>query len=246
MSNPDGLPPQHQLVPTADGSVTLFSERFQEACHSTAGAKAETLHHYIDGCSVRSLFATLTEVRVFEVGFGTGLGWRETSTANLPTPAFLDFLSVEIDEELVKWAAPQLSRQTSAGLIWYESKNSKQRLRVLIGDARETLPHFLGLFPMTFHAIYQDAFSPKRNPTLWTEEWFKVLGTFTAPGAILSTYSASSSVRKALVNAGWGIQEGGPFGPKRSSTRARFGESSDPQLLLENSRSPIPACKDPL
>lgn len=61
---------------------------------------------------------------------------------------------------------------------------------------------------------------------------------------ILSTYSASSSIRKSLTEAGWILKRGDKFGPKRSSTRAYLRGETDPEILLHLERSPVAALTD--
>ena len=109
---------------------------------------------------------------------------------------------------------------------------------ILIGDARISLPWFLENHSLRFHAIYQDAFSPKRNATLWTYEWFKLLKSASHQQVTLSTYSSSSSIRKSMIKAGWKVYKGEKFGPKRSSTRARLTGVTDPDIIEHLDRSP--------
>jgi tRNA U34 5-methylaminomethyl-2-thiouridine-forming methyltransferase MnmC len=221
----------HQLIQTDDGTPTLFSERFSEACHSTAGAKAETEKHYLQGCHIAHLLRTQSQTNILEVGFGTGLGFRETlKLAQSQQSGHLNFTSLEIDEELVKWAIPDAIRKECGDICYYFQQGDKFELTIIVGDARKVLPHFSHQLP-AFHAIYQDAFSPKKNPTLWTKEWFSLLGSMSLPGAYLSTYSASISIRKALMDVGWGISIGESFAQKRSSTRARWQMPSDAALI---------------
>lgn len=231
------LPPKgHQIRETDDGTWTLFSERFSEACHSTAGAREETRKHYLEGCHIQALLRDQNPTHVLEVGFGTGLGFRETlQLARSQKNSFLRFTSLELDEELVKWAAPQAIKKQFDHVTLYQQLGEEFELTILIGDARLSLPQYAPHLPPV-HAIYQDAFSPRRNPTLWTKEWFALLGSLSAPGAYLSTYSASISIRKALIAAGWGVSLGESFAQKRSSTRARWQLASDAALIeqLEN------------
>ena len=61
---------QHQIVPTADGSSTIFIPEMNEQYHSLNGALTESEYVYIDkGFS----FQQKKKLTVFEVGFGTGL-----------------------------------------------------------------------------------------------------------------------------------------------------------------------------
>lgn len=243
-------PPHHNWVPTEDGSYTLFSEKFQEACHSTTGAKAETTLHYIEGCKILEK-ASKERVTILEIGFGLGIGLLTTLEA-LKEKQF-KFISVEIDEDLIEWFRVQnlehpilknLNWKTEKDLKFLELKTPAHEIIILCGDARITLPAFTKTHSVKWNAIYQDAFSPKRNPVLWTKEWFILLKEYAAPDVILSTYSASTSIRKSLHETGWKISKGEKFGPKRTSTRASLLGETDAEILLQMERSPVSALSD--
>lgn len=239
------LPPQgHRHVETEDGSVTLFSEAFGEACHSTSGAKTETITHYIQGCELPKRLDLFSPFHILEVGFGLGLGLLTTMEFLGPQHQ-VRFISLELDRHLLEWfvkSHPEFSFSWEGHLL--KGQHNNVEVVILQGDARETLPAFLTGTQMKFHAIYQDAFSPRRNPVLWTREWFSLLKIASDPEVILSTYSASSSIRKSLLEAGWGLQKGAAFGPKKASTRAKLNSPSDPEILESLNRSPVPALSD--
>ncbi|RMG71139.1 MAG: SAM-dependent methyltransferase, partial [Bacteroidetes bacterium] len=73
----------------------------------------------------------------------------------------------------------------------------------------------------TFDLIYYDAFAPNAQPELWSEAVMARLFTWLDPGGIFITYSAKSSVRRGLIQAGFGVEKlPGPPG-KREMLRAR-------------------------
>lgn len=241
------LIPQNWIV-TEDGSLTFFSDQFGENCHSLSGAREETLLHYLHGCDISSKIDTSRPLVILEVGLGTGLGYLLTRELFMTKGSKGIFLSLEINEDYVRGFAER------EGLV-PEIKNADNYktflfhmigldLTVLVGNARTTLPAFLKDSPIRFDAIYQDAFSPKRNPVLWTTEWFTLLKEYSRPDVILSTYSASNSIRKSLSEAGWMIRKGEAFGPKRASTRAFLEGGSDEEILAQMSRSPAEAIRD--
>lgn len=241
-------PPNHSWVETEDGSFTLFSEEFQESCHSTSGAKAETILHYIKGCQVEKKIEAHSPLNILEVGFGLGIGFLTTYEV-LPKNKKYNFVSMELDRNLLEWFKEKnLHHDFLKDLSWHENilkcENESITLSIICGDARIAFPEFMKKNDMKFHAIYQDAFSPKRNPVLWTKEWFTLLNNHSAPDVILSTYSASSSIRKSLVESGWGLKAGDKFGPKRTSTRAYLNSESDPEILEQLKRSPVGALTD--
>jgi len=90
---------------------------------------------------------------------------------------------------------------------------------LFLGNARQTLTFDPDQNPQ-FHAIFQDAFSPKKNPQLWTVEWFQTLKNYSAQDVILSTYSASVSIRKSLLEAGFMLYNTKGFKHKKTMTVA--------------------------
>lgn len=244
------LPPHHTLVETTDGSFTFFSNEFQEACHSTSGAKTETLLHYIQGCKIDERVDTYSPFIILEVGFGLGVGFLTTLEALKDNLFPWHFISLEIDRELLNWFQEKEKHHPILKNLEWKNDSTLEvisnifRLTILCGDARKTLPQFIEKEELKWHAVYQDAFSPRRNPILWTKEWFEFLKKHSHQDVILSTYSASSSIRKSLCEAGWAITKGEKFGPKRSSTRATLKGTSDPEIIQHLNRSPVPALSD--
>ncbi|WP_408099247.1 tRNA (5-methylaminomethyl-2-thiouridine)(34)-methyltransferase MnmD [Peredibacter sp. HCB2-198] len=246
------LPPGHSLVETQDGSFTLFSEAFQEACHSTTGARAETLLHYVEGCQIKNKLGEFFPLVILEVGFGLGVGFLTTLEV-IGTDKPWHFISMEIDKNLLEWFRQKfadhdflkhLTWKKVGDLELLEAESLGCKLTILAGDGRETLPRYVKEQPVKWHAIYQDAFSPKRNPILWTSEWFQFLKEHADQEVILSTYSASTSIRKSLAASGWKIKKGEKFGPKRTSTRATLTGETDPEIILQMERSPALVLSD--
>ncbi|TDJ03767.1 MAG: hypothetical protein E2O68_09420 [Deltaproteobacteria bacterium] len=216
----------YRIIETEDGSPTLFSSHFDEACHSLSGAEGETYYNFIEGCELKTLALKHSPLNILEVGFGTGLGFKLTRkfmTENHPQVSF-NFVSLEIDPVLVEY-----------------SELKATNLKVLIGDARVTLDSYQG---GPFHAIFQDPFSPKKNPRLWSVEWFESLKNHAHPDVVLSTYSASSSIRKALMLAGWIVEQRKGFAGKRASTRAYLKGEISEELIRKLSSDKIKPVRD--
>ena len=233
----------YRPLTTADGSLTFYSEHFREAFHSLDGAKGETLYNFIEGCEIVPR-AGQYPLSILEVGLGMGRGYPATLQAlGAGFQGELTFVSVEIDNALIDWCRKNTSlaerlrvsfpdyrdlKKLSQGTFyWWETTRNRVKLIVLPGNAVDTLSEAnrLNLFP-PFNAIYQDAFSPGKNPELWTSKWFDLLKTLSSPEVILSTYSASLSVRKELVRAGFEAEKRKGFGRKKASYRARIKESA--------------------
>ena len=251
-----GLLGEYEITPTEDGSHTLFSQYFNEGCHSLAGAKSETLYNYFEGTQVESFYKQDGSF-IFEVGFGLGVGYQVTTEELNPQEGQLVFISGELDEGLLTYAKeniqtkegfPQfkdLEKKTKEGLTYYEARVGHHRLMILIGNLRQTLVLFQKLFPeLKVNSIYQDPFSPKRNPDLWTYQWFEQLKAISGPKVVMSTYSSSNSIRKAMIKAGWSLKNAKGFGPKKLSTRAYLQGHTEQGILDKLERSPTPPMSD--
>jgi tRNA U34 5-methylaminomethyl-2-thiouridine-forming methyltransferase MnmC len=219
------LPARHQLVITKDQSLSLFNETFQENLHSTEGAISETIYNFIEGCELLNHKGPV--LSVLEVGFGTGLGFFETLKflRKFFPEKKLMFYSLEIDRDLALWALRDLPFTQNSNFL--ESCGPDYYLRVILGEATKSLED-IKIGP--FDAIYHDPFSPKKNPTLWTKEWFAKLLSLAGPKCILSTYSAATSIRLALLKAGWGVFDRKGFSFKRSSTIAKPYEETPAEI----------------
>jgi tRNA U34 5-methylaminomethyl-2-thiouridine-forming methyltransferase MnmC len=72
----------------------------------------------------------------------------------------------------------------------------------------------------SFDLVYFDAFSPDKQPELWSEEVFSIIQRHTLPGAVLVSYSSKGSVRRTLISCGFNVEKiPGPPG-KREMIRA--------------------------
>lgn len=214
---------------TSDGSHTLFHSVTGEHYHSIHGAIQESEHVFIEaGLKAKAL--EKQTLKVLEVGFGTGLNALLTMHAadklNLQVhyssfePYPLDF---EIYNQLNYVSMAQLKQYKQSFLQMHRSGHSEViRLQNNFDFVRYlTEIQNINLDLPLFDLIYFDAFSPIAAPELWTQELFTLLRNCVCPGAILVTYSAKGSVRRALQAAGFVTERlPGPPG-KREMLRGR-------------------------
>jgi chorismate dehydratase len=218
------IPGNHELVETADGSITLKSKSYDESCHSSDGARSETIYNFIEGCQVTSKAARFSPLVIFETGLGLGYGLNCTLEAVENHPMI--FISTEIDPELIEFNIkrnehPLWNNLTRDHRGHFSSSYKTQKLVILEGDATQTISNLeLYLDDHRFHAIFQDAFSPRKNPELWTKEWFSELKHYAHEECILSTYCASRPSKEAMTQAGWKVSKRSGFGRKKSATIA--------------------------
>ena len=220
---------------TADGSQTLYSERFGQTFHSHKGALSESRHVFLKASGVEERLTAGTATRVLEVGFGTGLNFFLSADAALGAGSSLSYcalerelLPIEIVQSLtygehlhqpalvVKYLEfrAQLPETLAAGS--YRFEHGTVKLEILLGEATEqTLTHG------HYDAVYQDAFSPDANPELWSTEFLTNLYEALKPGGVLTTYCVKGTVRRQLQTIGFDVHKlPGPIGGKREMLRA--------------------------
>lgn len=93
----------------------------------------------------------------------------------------------------------------------WEINTPTLQARIIIGDARKTVPNWTE----TANAWFLDGFSPAKNPELWGKDLMKSVASHTAIRGTFSTYTASGFIRRNLQNAGFTVERVKGFGPKR-------------------------------
>jgi len=201
---------QKKLVTTQDGSTTLYSEEFKESYHSTFdGALHESLYkHVIPAFSFQK---DKSELTILDICFGLGYNTLATiyyiQKEKLNTKVHI--LSPEFDQELISSLSTfeypkefdslkDIIKELSQN-FYYEDKQFK--IEILLGDARVSIPKIKHKVDI----VYQDAFSPKKNPLLWTKEYFADIKALCKEDTILTTYSVAIAVRMGLYENGFNI-----------------------------------------
>ena len=195
------------LQTTADGSHTLYLPAMDEHYHSVNGAIGESEHIFVNA-GLRSL--TRREIRILEIGFGTGLNAFLTLREVM---ANLDWRVVYFAVELYPLPFELATRLNYAGLAWPEGESlfldlhraewgkptqitDRFVLHKIEGDAnRVSLPDGIDL-------VYMDAFAPEKQPEMWNAALYRRLVDAMVPGATLVTYCSKGDVRRGLRDAG--------------------------------------------
>jgi tRNA U34 5-methylaminomethyl-2-thiouridine-forming methyltransferase MnmC len=209
---------------TEDGSHTIYVDRLNEAYHSTHGALQESMHVFIkNGLQTFSLPA----LRILEIGFGTGLNALLTMHFARQSGQDIYYHAVEKyplnSSEYARLNFEQLIDGISPGLLnqlheaeWGKAVSLSDRMTLFkeLADFRTMHP------PGDFDLVYFDAFSPDKQPELWSAEVFSIIQNSTRTGAVLVTYSSKGMVRRTLNSSGFRVDKvPGPPG-KREMIRA--------------------------
>ena len=210
---------------TADGSPTLYREDIDEHYHSVKGALAESRHVYLE-TGWRKAAETSRPVRVFEVGFGTGMNAAITAAASLVSGIPTDYFSVELyplPKETTDLVAETLGKEYRDAFERVNESSWEEPIRINTYFSLQKMKADLLMIdiPKEIDAVYFDAFAPEKQPEMWDEAIFLKIYMAMKPGGVLTTYCAKGSIRRMLQQIGFITERlPGPPGGKREILRA--------------------------
>lgn len=210
---------QSELRITEDGSHTLFVPAIDECYHSTHGAVQESQHIFIDAGLKKCNKST---IRVLEIGFGTGLNTfltlveAERSRLEIQYTT-LEKYPVEVSKALLLNYPEEIDsdKRSFFELLHTSSWNEQVQINPTFSLTKVEADFTNYKFTEKYDVIYFDAFSPEKQPEMWTEELFKTLFLQCNNAAILTTYCAKGVVRRAMQAAGFVVERlAGPPGKR--------------------------------
>lgn len=220
------------LVLTEDGSYTLFNSVLGEHYHSIHGAVQESRHVFLEA-GYRYICNKFRDIRILEVGFGTGLNALLTLDASVKTGVNTRYHALEpfppdwsVIEEISYCSPGGLEGFTDDFRKMHHAMPDKEihlRENFTFCLSRNRLED-AGPGSGKYNLVYFDAFSPETAPELWEPEIFRKLRLSMDQGGVLVTYCAKGRVRRTLQEAGFSAERlPGPPG-KREMLRATADE----------------------
>lgn len=211
------------LMQTADGSSTFRLVDADVTYHSRNGALQESVHVFINS-GLRffvTSFPKTSEIKIFEMGFGTGLNCFLTLKEAVNLSIAINYHAVELyplqPNELENFIQ---NFDDSMRQIHAAEWNQEAKLHPQFTIHKHHTPLESFSFPQLFHIIYYDAFAPSFQPELWTETVFQRIFDALHNGGIFVTYCSKGAVRRALQAVGFIVEKlPGPKG-KREILRA--------------------------
>lgn len=197
-----------------------------------------------------------TRFVVAELGFGSGLNFLATweawqnVAAKYPdcAPKSLYFISFEkfplrlcdLSKALETWRDDRGVFALAQKLIaaypplvggchrrYFETQNGHNlALDLRFGDAAMALLDLQKTQKNGVDAWFLDGFSPKKNPSLWSDTIFESVKALSNPGATLATFSAAGDVRRKLLRVGALPAKVKGFGKKREMLTAVFAQTA--------------------
>ena len=247
------MPNSSKFTPqaTQDGSYTFYSKEFQEAFHSSFGAKQEAEVRYIEPCQLKQLAANQSIICLLDICYGLGYNSAAALEAiwSVNPKCRVELIGLEISADvpleaiehnlLDRWheattpsglpPIPQLLAQLgNKSLVQAEFFTAK----LLLGDARQTIQSVVTR-NWQADAIFLDPFSPPKCPQLWTVQFIKLVAQCLKPTGRLATYSCAAAVRTALRLAGLQYGSTPSMGRKSPGTVASLLDTDLPPLSTQ-------------
>ncbi len=221
---------ERKIIKTGDGSVTIHLPEWDEQYHSKHGAVQEARHVFLK----MGLYYFIEKhpekerISILEIGFGTGLN------------AFLTLLEAEKLNIKINYTGVEaypVSKEEISVLNYPEAAGAETRaaefkkMHALTWDKELAVTDSFSLEKQekkfeeisvenSYDLIYFDAFGARVQPELWTEEIFQKMHRAMKKSAVLVTYAAKGSVRRAMLTSGFTVEKlPGPPG-KREMLRA--------------------------
>jgi len=215
-----------EIRETLDGSQTLYLGELDEHYHSTFGAIQESRHVFIQAGFKHCQHS---DISVLEIGFGTGLNCYLTLLEGLESGKNVWYSAIEkfpLPEEVWKelefghhfpdnnpeWFSLIHQAQWNCDAVIHPQFILHKIESDLLDLGWDELP-FVDL-------VYFDAFSPEKQPELWSRSVFEMIFDRLNFNGILVTYCAKGDVRRTLQSVGFEVERiPGPPG-KREMIRA--------------------------
>jgi len=217
---------KREIIQTSDGSTSILLPEWNETYHSKFGAIQEAKHVFIK--NGLSLFQGQS-VSILEIGFGTGLN------------AFITYLEAKDFRQKIEYTgieAYPVSEEDASKMNYVSELDAEKDKAVFLKMHQSEWNEKVFLAPNfllekqnikfqeiadenKYDLIYFDAFGYRVQPELWSLEIFQIMFKALKREGILVTYACRSSIKKAMVEAGFVVEKlAGPPG-KREMLRAR-------------------------
>ena len=199
---------ENRIIITNDGSHSIFNPTINECYHSKHGAIVEAEYVFIrNGFSIKNK----SKLNILEIGFGTGLNALLTYHKAQQKLVEVNYHTMEINP-VKKENYTQLNFAELIGL-------DKKKLLDLHNCSWEKKHKIDTHFSLTknqtslekyntnirFDIIYFDAFSPEKQPELWSKVIFKKMHKFLKDDGFLVTYCAKGVVKRTMKDVGFEI-----------------------------------------
>lgn len=235
----------YRIVRLRNGSHSVHSLAHHETFHPVVGPVAEAEALYVNQLRIpERVAASEEEFVVWDVGLGAAANIITVLRATRNIPSRLRILSFDHTLEPLRFALQNVDKldylagyEAACGELLerreahFQNQEQQVRWEMHLAD----FPSLAGMpeaatWPKP-HAILFDAFSPAKNPAMWTAPLFRRVHELLDPERAcgLPTYSRSTILRVTLLLAGFYVGVGHGVGEKEETTVA----ANDLSLIAE-------------
>ena len=224
----------YTLVTLANGTFSIRLIANGETFHPVIGPMAEAEALYIRQLKLRERAPVEDKFVIWDIGLGAGGNVLTMLHQLKDVPAHLHIVSFDHTLGALRFALEHAAAlQFPVGLeSVLEELLHTRRVEFRHGALQVTWEIHVGDFPAALtaanpawpapHAIFFDAYSPARNPAMWTLPLFENLFRRLDPQrpCTLATYTRSTIPRVTLLLAGFFVGAGDPVAAKNETTIA--------------------------
>ena len=227
----------------------LISSEYDDIYYTGKDGLAET--EYIFTQELPDFWKDKNEFVIAETGFGTGLNFLATWKLWLQCgkPCTLHFYSVEkfpiAKKDLIEISKDWLNLVEISKEFLEEYPDSfdttkvhcswlggKIQLHLYLGDVKEMASDQNFLPDVDYWFL--DGFAPEKNPDMWSENLFEMMGKYSKPGTGFSTFTAVGFIRRAIEDQGFSVRRESGFQGKRHMLRGVYtGEKPNREVESE-------------
>lgn len=205
---------EFELILTKDGYHTVLNKNQGVMYHSIFGSVQESKHVFINSGIEYVVSKFNSPLKIFEVGFGTGLNAYLSFIHAIESKIQLKFISVEkyplptIILEQLNYSSIDTNVDDTVFLRLHSTAWNEEiiiheyfSLKKIQSDVRSLE------FTESFHCIYMDAFAPDDDKEdLWSEEMFSKLFNALEVNGCLVTFCAKGSLKRLLKKIGFMVE----------------------------------------
>ncbi len=234
----------YQLVQLKNGTWSVHSELEKETFHPVVGPVAEAEALYVRQLRLGERAAEFhhTEFVIWDIGLGAAANSVTALESLRHRPGKVRMVSFDHSLAPLQFALEnstalgfldgyeaQVAGLLQTGQIQFQNGSMTVQWETILGDFPTLLASCTaGKWPSP-DAILFDAYSPAKNPTMWSLPLFTRLFEVASTGrpCNLATYSRATLLRTTLLLAGWYVGAGEATGEKEETTVA----ATSPDLI---------------
>lgn len=225
------MTPDLKIVPTADGSNTIFNPQVGENYHSRHGALQESRHVFLKaGLAYFIGEREAKNVSVLEVGLGTGLNFLLTADYCTQNGIQLNYTGIEaypLSQEMISSTGYQQYVTPAIWEAFIDNYQQSMQAAVQLNNHCQLQTANCKLLQFQtekqYDVIYFDAFAAQHQPEMWNEEAICHTIQFLKSGGVFVTYAITGNLKRMLKAMGLQVQKVPGAPGKREMLRAVRG-----------------------